>query len=265
MAITTGAERRGFVTNRSRVCGFGRYFKPISVIHQPIRARIPANPMLIHDFFVPFSSSVSQRARASVKPSVMRLHRIGPLILSAWLVLPSASALRGLTQGDTIYATSFSNGCEKILTNECLVHCAQEYKLTMMGSDCNGIKFVSQKTASDVAGCTSCPVLELDSTLSKSTCDSTGMGATDIMFDGDQHQPVDQSSFSVSDGSYILSFEPPTSSTCICSMMFSETKPSSAVAIPATHCVASNADIPGASLGIILATVFTVLLVLAEH
>ena len=168
----------------------------------------------------------------------MRLHRIGLLILSACLVLPSASALRGLTQGDTIYATSFSNGCEKILKNDCLVHCAQEYKLTMMGSDCNGIKFESQKTASDVAGCTSCPVLELDSTLTTSTCDSEGMGPTDIMFDGDQHRPIDKSLFYLGDsaGSYVLKFEPPDKSTCICSMVFSETKPSSAAVIPTTHC-----------------------------
>lgn len=140
----------------------------------------------------------------------------------------------------------------------------------MMGSDCNGIKFVSQKTASDVAGCTSCPVLELDSTLTTSTCDSQGMGATDIMWDGDQHRPIDKSLFYLSDEedeSYILKFEPPDKSTCICSMVFSETKPSSAAVIPTTHCTGSksNADIPGASLGIILATVFTVLLVLAEY
>ena len=196
----------------------------------------------------------------------MRLHRIDLLILSACRVLPSASAVRGLTEGDTIYATSFSNGCEKILKNECLVHCAQEYKLTMMGSDCNGIKFESQKTASDVAGCTSCPVLELDSTLTTSTCDSTGMGATDIMWDGDQHMPKDKSLFYLSDGSYVLKFEPPDTSTCICSMVFSETKPSSAAVIPTTQegCTYSTsaADIPGASLGITLATVLTVLLVL---
>ena len=108
----------------------------------------------------------------------------------------------------------------------------------MMGDDCNGIRFVSQKTASDVAGCTSCPVLELDSTLTTSTCDSEGMGPTDIMFDGDQHRPIDKSLFYLGDsaGSYVLKFEPPDKSTCICSMVFSETKPSSAAVIPTTHC-----------------------------
>jgi len=136
-----------------------------------------------------------------------------------------------------------------------------------MGSDCNGIKFVSQKTASDVAGCTSCPVLELDAVLTSSSCDSTGMGAIDIMWDGVQHMPKEESLFYLSDGSYVLMFEPPDKSTCICSMVFSKTKPSSAAVIPTTPCTSSksNADIPGASLGIILATVFTVLLVLAEY
>ncbi len=58
----SGATR---VRDQSQPCvWFRRYFKPISVIHQPIRARIPANHMLIHYFYVPFSSSgVTTRAR----------------------------------------------------------------------------------------------------------------------------------------------------------------------------------------------------------
>ena len=101
-----------------------------------------------------------------------------------------------LTEGDDYILSSFRRGAKRSLKNACLVPHHQEYKLTMMGSDCNGIKFESQKTASDVAGCTSCPVLELDSTLTTSTCDSIGMGATDIMTDGDQHMPKDKSLFS---------------------------------------------------------------------
>ena len=179
----------------------------------------------------------------------MRFHHIGPLILSTLLALPSASALQGLTANDMVYATSFSNGCENILTTECKEHCAQHYKLTMMGDDCNGIRFVSQKTASDVAGCTSCPVLELDSTLSTSTCDKDSMGDTDIMFDGDQHQPVDKSSFTGSDGSYTLTFKSPDSNTCTCSIQFSETVPSSAAVISTTSCKSPPPPSPPPSIG----------------